>query len=515
MLNRRQFVLSTTAVLTSFWLPSSVRKGFASEAQAFGYTDVVEKARQLAKHPYVDQRSRIPESWRKLSYDQYRSINFNAEKALWKGEGLFEVQFFHPGFYYGRTVAINVIENGQSHPVPFSTDLFEYRKLNPEKFDRNGLGFAGFRLHFPLHTPQYADEVVVFLGASYFRMVGRDQHYGLSARGLAIDTAHNNGEEFPIFEEFWLEKPEPEATSITLYALLNSKSTTGAYRFIVRPRTDTQVEVRATLFPREEIAKLGISPLTSMFFFGENRTRTFDDFRPEVHDSDGVMIQTGSGEWIWRPLVNRRNLNVSSFFDTNLKGFGLIQRDRDFANYQDLGADYQKRPSLWVRPLEDWGAGHIELVELPTDSETNDNIVSFWVPDKPPPVGKPFEFAYLLNAFINNNSWPPGGYVEATRIGSATRPGVKEKAPEEARLFVIDFNGGDLPSLGREQPVEALVSCSSGKTSTPVTQKNGETQGWRVFFDFYPDGNEPSVMRCFLRLRDQFLTETWNYLWTG
>ena len=221
--------------------------------------------------------------------------------------------------------------------------------------------------------------MVTFLGASYFRGLAKGQKYGLSARGLAINTAEMIGEEFPIFKEFWLQKPKTKDKVITLYALLDSKSVSGAYRFEIIPGANTIMNIEAHLFPRENIQKIGIAPLTSMFLFGENNKNDFDDFRLEVHDSDGLLVHNGHGEWLWRPLDNSKKLRISSFVDNGVKGFGLLQRDRDLSNYQDFEANYQSRPSAWVEPLENWNDGYVQLVEIPSRQEIHDNIVAYWV----------------------------------------------------------------------------------------------------------------------------------------
>ena len=484
----------------------------AQEAQPFSYEWLIEDARRRAVEGFVD-RNLVSRYWRELSFDDYRQIRFRVDRALWRGERLFSLQFFHPGLYFDHTVPIHVIRDGQASEIAYDPTMFDFGGFHPEELDGSQLGFAGFRVHYPLHVPATLDEFAVFLGASYFRLVGRNQQYGLSARGLAVDTAGPNGEEFPSFTEFWIEEPPADGTELTFYALLDSERCTGAYRFILRPRTDSQIDVRATIFPRETIDKLGIAPLTSMFKHGEGDPRTFDDFRPEVHDSDGLMVHTGPGEWIWRPLVNRRDLQITSFGDTNPQGFGLIQRDRDFAHYQDLEAHYHQRPSFWIQPLGGWGRGRVELVEIPTDTEVNDNIVAYWVPEVPIEAGGEYHFAYLLNAFLENSTWPPGGRVTATRVGTARRPGSSEG--DDGRLFVIDFINGDLPYLQAGQPVEAVAGASVGRLGEPVAIRNEETGGWRAFFDFFPDGNDAADLRCYLRLRGHALTETWSYLWTG
>src|SRR5690606_28306652 len=194
-----------------------------------------------------------------------------------------------------------------------------------------------------------------------------------------------------------------------------SSDLAGAYRFVVQPGEQTLVDVEAKVYLREPVGKLGVAPLTSMFFFGENSPERPPDFRPEIHDSDGLLLNDGTGEWLWRPLENPRTLTVSSFRLVSPKGFGLLQRDRDFANYQDLETRQETRPSAWVTPAGDWGTGHVELIEIPTLQDIHDNIVAFWVPDALPPPGEPFEFAYRLSWYGNDPQRPPGGRAVATR----------------------------------------------------------------------------------------------------
>ena len=362
-------------ILGASWSPD-----LASAAQtggkAFGLDDVAEKAKKLAAKQFQDPRGQVPDWLLKLTYDQWRDVRFRPDRALWRDKKLpFQVQFFHPGLYYDRTVKLSTVDADGVKPLEFSPSNFDYGKNDFASKVPQDLGYAGFRLHYPIKKPDYHDEVIVFLGASYFRAVGRDQGFGLSARGIAIDTAESRGEEFPYFREYWLVRPSPTAKDMTLYALLDSPSLTGAYKFVVAPGEQTAVKVEVRLFLRNEVRKLGMAPLTSMFFHGENTNRWFDDFRPEVHDSDGLMMAFASGEWLWRPLDNPKSLDVSAFETENPKGFGLIQRDRDFDHYQDLETRQEERPSVWIEPGEGWGPGRVELVEIPTNADIHDHIV--------------------------------------------------------------------------------------------------------------------------------------------
>ncbi len=346
---------------------------------AFSIEDVAAKARELASQKYDKPDTNLPKSLLELSYDQYRDIRFKPEKSIWRSAKLpFELQFFHPGLYFNQSVQINLLVNGQVRPLPFNYANFDYGRLNPnlDPTQFQNIGYAGFRVHFPLNTKQYKDEVLVFQGASYFRALGQNQRYGLSARGLAVDTAEMSGEEFPYFTEFWIDQPSAHAKELTIYALLNSRRVTGAYKFVLKPGVQTQMDVSARVYLREHVTKLGVAPLTTMFYFGEDSPIRPEDYRPEVHDSDGLLMNSEAGEWIWRPLVNPRKLLVTSFNFHNPRGFGLLQRDRDFKHYEDLEARYEMRPTAWIVPKGDWGDGRVELVQIPSPDETNDNVVA-------------------------------------------------------------------------------------------------------------------------------------------
>jgi len=406
----------------------------AAASGDFGFDEVVENARSLAAESFQDPTGRVPDWLLKISYDEWRDVRFRASEALWKAQSLpFEVQFFHPGLFYDRQVRINVVDAEGQRQVDFSPSSFDYGKNKFASRIPQDLGFAGFRLHYPINRRDYKDEVIVFLGASYFRAVGKDLVFGISARGLAIDTGLPSGEEFPYFKEFWLVRPTAKATDIELYALLDSRRVAGAYRFVVYPGAQTIVDVEAKLFLRDEVDMLGVAPLTSMFFFGENTLQAPVDYRPEVHDSDGLLILQKTGEWIWRPLDNPTRLRQSAFQSADVKGFGLLQRDRDFGHYQDLETRPDQRPSVWIEPRGDWGDGQVHLVEIPTHTDANDNIVAAWVAAQQPTPEKPIEVSYRMYWFAEDAARAPGGRVLATRHDNGTL--------ENAHRFVVDFVG--------------------------------------------------------------------------
>lgn len=479
----------------------------SATASAFDFKDVAERARSLAGKPYEKPESTLPKELLDLSYDQYRDIRFKPEKALWRGSKLpFELQFFHPGLYYNQEVKINLVTAEGARPLRFDPDSFDYGKNNIDKSKLRDIGYAGFRVHYPLNKKNYKDELLLFAGASYFRALGKDQRYGLSARGLAVDTGLISGEEFPAFTEFWIEWPRPEDQQLTIYALLDSKRMSGAYKFVVKPGDSTVTEVQARVYLREKVEKLGLAPLTSMFSFSENQSHR-EDYRPEVHDSDGLMVQTDK-EWIWRPLVNPRRLLITSFSTINPLGFGLMQRDRNFDHYEDLEARYDLRPSAWVQPKGHWGAGRVELVQIPSPDETNDNIVAYWVPDNMPQPGQPLDFSYTLSWQMHNETRPPLAYVVQTRRGQGY-----QRDPDGSLRFTVDFEGGDLPKQDDDKVIAGVWLDDNGELLERQVFRNDVTGGWRMALRFRRiDDDKPLEMRAMLRKNNTPLSETWSYI---
>jgi len=470
------------------------------------------RAKALASRPYAPPANRLPESLRKITYDQYRDIRFNPDASWWRREQLpFQLQFFHPGFLFNQTVQISEVQNGEVEQIPYDKNLFNFGANRDLGSIPRDMGFTGFRIHCALNSPDYFDEVAVFQGASYFRALGKGMRYGLSARGLAINTAEPGGEEFPVFIEFWVKKPAINSTQITAYALLDSPSVAGAYRFIITPGSSTVMEIKTALYRRKDVAVFGVAPLTSMFWFGENNDDHHGDLRPEVHDSDGLMMERGTGEWIWRPLANPKTIQVASFVDENPRGFGLVQRDRRFESYEDLEACYHQRPSTWIEPIGKWGAGDVRLVELPTPDETNDNIVAFWVPAKLPAIGQPLQLEYKLHWFIEGQGGrkPPAGYTLATRIGHS------QTNEADLTRFWVDFAGPYLNAQKSDRDMSPNISVGAGATLVHQSlEKNPFNGSWRVAFALKPDGSgKPVELRCFLQKPPHILTETWSYLW--
>ena len=494
-------------------------------ATGFDFATLERTAQALAQAAFVPDRGVPGEDLEHIrTYMQYRSINHDIKRSLWRREGLpFHLQLFHRGFLFKDRVFINVVEEGKAQRVPFSTDLFDYGENRVPKSLSPDTGFGGFRLWYPVLQDGVYEEFVAFLGASYFRAQGlsephevvrrfreRDMHqYGVSARGLALDSGLGKAEEFPVFREFWIEKPRRDSTSLTVFALLDGPSATGAYQFVIHPGIEVTMDVKCRLFMRQGVERLGIAPLTSMFYYGENSDHRFQDgFRPEVHDSDGLLIHARNGEKVWRPLINPPRTALSVFKADDVAGFGLMQRDRDYDHYQDLWALYDLRPSAWIEPVGAWGPGSVYLIELATEDLWHDNIVAFWVPERRAQAGQDWTFAYRLQFLLDHALDRGSGLTASTRSGRSET----EEPVDVKRRFIVEFESDKLRALDPRAPVAADVSSSAGRIGKVEVYKNLFTGTWRLVFNFEPgDVETPIDLRAYLKSGKEVLTETWIY----
>ncbi|NRG16927.1 glucan biosynthesis protein [Rhizobiales bacterium] len=523
-MDRRAFLANCSAIIGLISAGNVIRvpavqaiENSSVDGFEFSWEWLVERARERANEAYDPPSSEIPEAIANLSYDQHRAIRFRPQNALWgDGDANFELHAFHPGWLFKTPVRIFEVDGGNARRLMFSAADFEYRHpLDEKAFDGLRLpGVAGFRLHYPLNTTDYRDELIAFLGASYFRALGRGNVYGLSARGLAVDTAAGTDEEFPKFTRFFIEKPETGAREIRIYAELDSPSVAGAYSFVVSPGAETTVDVDARLFLRDDVSRLGIAPLTSMYLFGENDDTGFDDYRPEVHDSDGLAILRDDGKRIWRPLSNPRKLSLSFFGERNVRGFGLLQRDRAFDSYLDTEARYERRPSLWIEPIGDWGAGAVMLAEIPSGREVNDNIAAFWIPQARAEAGAEFTFRYRMTWAGDVEGDAAKARVVRTRTGHGGTA-ASEIDPDH-RKFVVEFAGGGIEKLGVDSPLTAKTEVSGAEIRHQDLQKLEQTGNWRLIVDVErEDTDTPVELRSWLLLENRLVSEIWSYQWNG
>jgi glucans biosynthesis protein len=486
----------------------------------FGLDDVTARAKTLAEAPYVAAVSNLPDIFSKMQFFDYQKIQLKSDRAEWAGlDTPFQLGFYHQGMQFNTPVKINEITDGGVREISYDPDRFNFGDLRFDRDQTAKLGWAGFRVTYPINQPGKNDEIMSVLGASYFRAIGKGQVYGLSGRGLAIDTGLPISEEFPAFREFWIRRPARADEHVTFYALLDSPRATGAYAFTLIPGTDTLLDVKARVFLRKGAPPptvLGIAPLTSMFLYGPSQPSPVYNFRPAIHDSDGLAIHTGSGEWIWRPLNDPSTVDVSSFAAESLKGFGLLQRGRDFSRYEDLKDRYDLRPSAWIEPANDWGKGHVRLVEIPTPDETNDNIVAFWAPDTLPPPGQAMQFDYRIRwtrdepAILNGDL----AYVWQTlRSTGEVYQSNLVRTYDGSLAFLVDFTGPSLGALPAAAPVTASVSANDNVEIVGTDlQPNPAIKGWRLTYRVkVKNPAEASELRAALVSGGRTLTETWSF----
>lgn len=516
-LSRRAFLLQGGSTLAAFAgvaaATSSALAQTVAQPVPFSFEMLIERARQAAAADYVPPMT-LGEAFTDLDYDAYRNIQFDEARARWAGpDAPALLHAYHPGWLFDSTVGLFEVVDGVAAPMDFTTRDFKYHGAAIALPDEGALpGVAGFRLNMPLNAPDRYDEVVSFLGASYFRALGQDNRYGISARGLAVNTATSEQEEFPRFSAFWLERPTEGDAAITFHALLESESVAGAFRFVVTPGESTTMDVTSALFFRRDVAQLGIAPLTSMFLFGPNDRGDFDDYRARVHDSEALVVDTDSDR-LYRVLNNPAQLGNSYFSVQSPRSFGLVQRHRQFEDYLDAGAHYEARPSLTVEPQGDWGAGMVRLIEIPSDLEANDNIVAFWIPQEPFAAGSQTQVSYRLHWGMT----PPSAASELAQVsrtlaGHGGVSGVKPR--EEHRKFVIDFEGGPLGEPIEDRSVEAALQITGGTLLQKVLQKvDGHDATWRLVIEVAADDGATVELRAALTAGERRLSETWVYQW--
>ena len=526
MMNRRTFLHSAaaTATLAALGIPpeaiaaNRVKLGAAS---SFSFDALIAQARSQAQAPYKAQPTAPREILEKIDYEAHGKIKFNTDYALFaESPGRFPVTFFHLGRFFQAPVHMHLVEGSgataQAREIVYDERYFDMPADSPARKLPPGSGFAGFRFQENRRGDQakldwHKNDWVAFLGASYFRGIGDLYQYGLSARGIAIDIAQaDKPEEFPNFTHFYFMTPDDNSDSVVIYALLDGPSICGAYKFIMQRAAGVTMEIDAALFLRRDVERLGIAPATSMYWFSESVKGAGADWRPEVHDSDGLAIWNGAGEHIWRPLNNPAQTTASAFGDNNPRGFGLLQRDRDFDHYQD-GVHYERRPSLWVQPLDGWGEGSVQLIEIPTDDEIHDNIVAMWVPRAKASAGSSYRLRYRLH-WQKDEPFPTAlARCVATRLGNGGVPG--QPRPQNVRKFMVEFKGPPLEKLAFGDKPEAVLTASRGTFSYVFTEAvpNGVAGHWRAQFDLTVDGAAPVDLRLYLRHKDQTLSETWLF----
>ncbi len=486
----------------------------------FSLEDVTARARELASKPYVAPASNLPPAFGTMQFADYMKIQPRSDRFEWRDlQTQFRLNFYHQGMQFNFPVKINEIVNGQVREIKYEPDRFDFGSLNFDREATRQLGYAGFRVLFPVNQDGKFDEVMSLLGASYFRVIGKDQVYGLSGRGLAIDTTSPGNEEFPNFREYWIQRPGPDDKQLVIYALLDSPRATGAYRMVLQPGRDSVLDVEANVVLRDDVATLGVAPLTSMFLYGPNQRwpEHLRNFRPAIHDSNGLAIHASNDEWIWRPLNNPKGaVAVSTFQVENPRGFGLLQRGHGFHRFEDLKDRYDLRPSAWIEPKGNWGRGKVTLMEIPTADETNDNIVAFWNPDARARKGEAMPFAYRMHWTLDEVALHPQNstWVKQTfqTEGERYQPNLIRQLDGTTAL-IVDFEG---PAVSGLAPGAAVQPEVSGNANVEIlensVQRNGPIKGWRLSLRIkVKDPAQVTELRAALTQGGKAISETWSF----
>ncbi|MDC9823376.1 glucan biosynthesis protein G [Devosia sp. ZB163] len=519
-LGRRAFLKSAAAAAALFSTTALTPIAIAQDAETFDFEVLTERMRAKAAEPFDATVPELPKLFAGLDYDGYRKVQFDAQHARWiDNNSGFQVHAFPMGWLFKEPVGVFEVAEGKALPFDFSNEdfLFYDAAMKTEAEAESFPGIAGVRINYPLNQADKMDELVSFLGSSYFRALGRANIYGLSARGLAINSWQAGPEEFPRFSSFWLERPT-EDKPLVMYASLEGASVTGAYRFEITPPSaeaqETVMDVTARLFFRADIGEIGIAPLTSMFLFAETNRHLFDDFRPQVHDSNGLMVERDGGEVFWRSLNNTDQLGNTYLWENNPRAFGLYQRDRNFETYQDAGAHYERRPSARVEPVGDWGQGHVRLIEAPSRLEVEDNIVAFWIPSDPVKAGDTREFHYrLIWGDLMPHDDATLAHVVETRAGQGGVSGVANDA--KLRKFVVDFAGGPLRTMPTEAQLDVVATVAGGEIVSSALSRIDANGAWRLALDVMIDGTGPVELKANVASSGRTITETWLYQWRG
>lgn len=466
--------------------------------------NVLDMARQLAKSPFKAPKNTLPDPFANLTYEQYVGIRSKAGSALWSGDNVgFALEPLHRGFIFSTPMDIYIVENGMAQKVPYDRAAFDFGKLQPPA-DLPDIGFSGVRV-LDAAEGQGFQEVAIYQGASFFRAKGRGQNLGVMARGLSIRTGDPQGEEFPFFRAVWIEKPKLATNALVIHALLDSTSVAGAFRFTLRPGEATIIDTELTLVARVAIDHIGLGAMSGMYLFGGLEHQKTDDVRPNVYEINGLQMLTGNGEWIWRPVANRDTLQISAFVDQNPRGFGLLQRNRSFYAFQDDDQHWELRPSLWIEPIGDWGEGEVQLLEIPTASENNGNIIAFWRPKAGLAEGTTQSFAYRQFWCWTPPARPTLAICTNSRMG---------KMGKRWR-FVVEFSGEMFADAASAAQVKANMAANPGQIVWSRCYASAERKTLRVAFDLDPGSEAYSELRLVLESSGQAASETWLYRWTA
>lgn len=478
----------------------------APEPQAFSFSNVLDLARTLSKRPFKLNTPDLPDAFNNLAYDAYVGIRARPDAMVWGRENIgFAIEPLHRGFIFSNPMQINFVDDGKVSRLVYESSKFEFGKITPPQ-NLPDIGFSGVRIMTTPAGGGAPTEVAIFQGASFFRAAARGQTLGAMARGLAIRVADGKGEEFPQFRAIWIEKPTLAAGALVFYALLDSESLTGAYRFTLRPGDATIIDTECTLFARVAVDHLGIAPMAATSLLSSLDRRKSDDIRPTVAEVSGLQMWTGTGEWLWRPVANRESLQLSSFVDDKPKGFGFVMRNRDFEQYQDDVQHWEMRPSLWIAPIGEWGPGSVQLVEIPSESEVNDNIIAYWRPRDGLAAGSETMFAYRQFWCWQPPDRPQGAFAVHSRSGRGSNG--------KRRRFIVQFSGDAFAEPQRLPDLKPALTVAPGAIVSMQSYLLPDRRAFRVAFEIEAGGENYSELRLVIEAAGKPISETWLYRWT-
>jgi glucans biosynthesis protein len=471
---------------------------------AFGPGSVTDMARALAKKPFKAISADLPDPFKNLTFEQYAAIHTRPEARVWTTEAVgFALEPLHRGFIYENAIELNIVSQGQAYRLVYDAKLFDLGALHPSP-KIGDMGFSGFRVLVPHDKPDFT-EIASFQGANFFRALAVGQVPGLVSRALAVRLADPKGEDVPVFRTIWIEKPSLITKALVVHAVVDSQTITGAFRFTIRPGEATIIDTECTLFARVAVDNIGLGTMSATHLLGFMDHHKFDDLRPNVSEVCGLQMLTGAGEWLWRPVANRDTLQISTFIDEKPRGFGFLVRDRAFDDYADEDQHWEKRPSLWIEPLGEWGQGGVQLIEIPSESEGNDNILCFWRPKQQLAAGSETPFAYRQFWCWNPPEQPDLARAVTSRSG---------RGSGKRRRFLVNFEGDILANAERTAGLKPTLTAGGGTITQVRAYPSDNNKSVRVLFEIDPGSDQSSELRLVLEAQGKAVSETWLYRWT-
>ncbi|KNY20406.1 glucan biosynthesis protein D [Methylobacterium sp. ARG-1] len=483
--------------------PATTLPGAGAPFEANTLADI---ARARAAAPYAAPRTDdVPAVLKGLSRDAYEAIHPVPGRAVWAGRDFgYEIEPLLRGSIFDTPVSLFTVENGRVQPLAYDKDSLIAANIALPELTAD-TAFSGFRLRARFSDGGDVSNFALFQGASFFRLVAEGQDFGINARALALRPADSRGEEFPLFRALFIEAPAP-GQPIVVHALVESESATAAFKLTLTPGREASVAgIDGTVFARAELDHIGLGGMQGSYLFGPLDRQKVDDLRAAAFSVEGLSIRNGYGEPIWRPVHNPEALQVSAFLDRGPKGFGLMQRARAYDDFEDDRRHWEQRPSLWIEPQDDWSEGAVTLLEIPSDSELNENVFAYWRPKAK--LTKGGEMRFLCRQHWSKG-WPDPLPPELARVKDS-RCG--RGSTGTRRLFAVDFQGD---GLARPEEIEVALSASAGTITRQDRFHYPERRTLRVLFELDPGSERASELRLGLRRGQDRASETWLFRWT-